>query len=198
MISKSELVACSALNFTQFGSKRFTLDELANQLGISKKTIYHYFNKKEELVQESTAYLLQSYLREIQEPEIALCKDPLEKIILIYKKGFEHLKYFSPTFLFGLKKYYPKAYDLYYSFRNDLVNETIYELFVDAQKLGFVVKEVNLRLVCELYFLNLNAIAFGRSSLFDKYTQQEILQHLIINTIKGIVTKDYTNKFIQK
>ena len=189
MISKSELVACSALNFTQFGSKGFTLDELANQLGISKKTIYHYFNKKEELVQESTAYLLQSYLREIQEPEIALCKDPLEKIILIYKKGFEHLKYFSPTFLFGLKKYYPKAYDLYYSFRNDLVNETIYELFVDAQKLGFV---------CELYFLNLNAIAFGRSSLFDKYTQQEILQHLIINTIKGIVTKDYTNKFIQK
>ncbi|MBW8245202.1 MAG: TetR/AcrR family transcriptional regulator [Bacteroidota bacterium] len=198
MISKSELIACSALNFTRFGSKRFTLDELANQLGISKKTIYHYFNKKEELVQESTAYLLLSYSREIQGPEIALCKDPLEKIILIYKKGFEHLKYFSPTFLFGLRKYYPKAYELFNGFRNDLVNETIYELFVDAQKLGCVQNEVNLRLVCELYFLNLNAIAFGRSSLFDKYTQQEILQHLIINTIKGIVTKDYTNRFIQK
>ncbi len=198
MISKSELVACSALNFTRFGSKRFTLDDLANQLGISKKTIYYYFCKKEELVQESMAYLLHRYSREIQEPEIALCKDPLEKIILIYKKGFEHLKFFSPAFLFGLKKYYPKAYDLYYSFRNDLVNETIYELFVDAQKLGCVQNDVNLRLVCELYFLNLNTIAFGRSSLFEQYTQQEILQHLIINTIKGIVTKDYTNKFIQK
>ena len=198
MISKSELVACSASNFTQFGSKRFTLDELANQLGISKKTIYNYFRKKEELVQESTVYLLQRYSREIQESEIAFCKDPLEKIILIYKKGFEHLKFFSPTFLFGLKKYYPKAYDLYYSFRNDLVNKTIYELFVDAQKLGFIQNEVNLRLVCELYFLNLNTIAFGKTSLFDKYTQHEILQHLIINTIKGIVTEDYTNRFIQK
>ena len=48
MISKSELIACSALNFTRFGSKRFTLDELANQLGISKKTIYHYFNNQED------------------------------------------------------------------------------------------------------------------------------------------------------
>lgn len=53
MIGKSELLECSIANFTKFGSKRFTMDELANELGISKKTIYNYFKNKADLVSES-------------------------------------------------------------------------------------------------------------------------------------------------
>ena len=50
MITKEELLKCSIAKFTQYGSKHVTLDELAKELGISKKTIYTFFKNKEDLV----------------------------------------------------------------------------------------------------------------------------------------------------
>ncbi|WP_339666832.1 TetR/AcrR family transcriptional regulator [Maribacter arcticus] len=58
MVTKAELLAYSITKFTQFGSKHVTLDELANELGISKKTIYTFFDNKEDLVTSSLESLL--------------------------------------------------------------------------------------------------------------------------------------------
>lgn len=46
MISKTEFIECAITKFTMFGSKRVILDELSDELGISKKIIYKYFLKK--------------------------------------------------------------------------------------------------------------------------------------------------------
>ena len=43
MIDKCELMKTAIDSFTKFGSKRYTLDELASSIGISKKTIYKHF-----------------------------------------------------------------------------------------------------------------------------------------------------------
>ena len=195
MISKIELLKWSVKKFTMYGSKRVTLDELADELGISKKTIYKYFKTKESLVFESVLYLLQGFSKEIEDHIPS--NDPLEKIILIYKKGFEHLKYFKSSFLFGLKKYYPRAYILFEEFRDDLINEKILKLLIEAKTNGFIKKEVNLELVCKIYFLRLDNVAFTETSLFDDYTEKELLQHLIINNLRGIVSNGYTNQFIK-
>ena len=51
--------------FLRYGSKRFTLDDLANEIGISKKTIYQHFTNKEALVYESLKFLLDKITLEI-------------------------------------------------------------------------------------------------------------------------------------
>jgi len=196
MISKTELIECAITKFTMFGSKRVTLDELSHELGISKKTIYKYFKTKEDLVAESVLYLLQSFSKEIESYNFD--NDPLEKVILIYKKGFEYLKYFKPSFLFGLKKYYPSVYILFEKFRDELINEKILKLLSEAKTKGFIKKDVNLELVCKIYFLSLDNVVFSETSLFDEYTEKDLLQHLIINNLRGIVSNGYTNQFIKK
>lgn len=50
MITKVQLLKCSIAQFTQYGSRHVTLDALASSLGISKKTIYIFFDNKEDLV----------------------------------------------------------------------------------------------------------------------------------------------------
>ena len=197
MITKKELVEFGVVQFTKFGSKSFTLDELANELGISKKTIYKYFKTKECLVIECVLYLLERFSKEIEDLEVST-NDPLEKIILIYKRGFEHLKYVKPSFLYGLKRHYPRAFEQFEKFKENLVTEIIFKLLIDAKNKGFLKKDVNLELVCEIYFLRLDNVAFTETSLFDKYTEEDILHNLIINNLRGIVTAGYTNQFIEK
>ncbi len=38
--------------FLKLGFKSVTMDDIASELGVSKKTIYKYFKNKEELVHE--------------------------------------------------------------------------------------------------------------------------------------------------
>jgi AcrR family transcriptional regulator len=195
MTTKSDLLECSILNFTQFGSKRFTLDELASSLGISKKTIYKYFDTKEDLVSQSLSYLLDKYLVDIKGIIDDPSEDPIVKIILIYKKGFDYLKHFKPSFLFGLKKYYPKADKVFTDFSEELVYGTILSLFAEAKSKGLIQEHIQTDLICNLYFLRIDNIAFKNDNLFDVYSNDVILQHLIIVNLKGIVVGAYNNRF---
>ncbi|WP_445736701.1 TetR/AcrR family transcriptional regulator [Mariniflexile sp.] len=198
MISKSELLECSIVNFTTFGSKRFTLDELANELGISKKTIYKYFETKEDLVSESLSHLLNRYLSEINDIVKDAHEDPITKIIFIYQKGFGYLKHFKPSFLYGIKKYYPKADRVFNDFSNKLVHGTISSLLKEAQAKAYIREDIELNLICELYFLRIDTIAFKNDNLFNLYSNEVLLKHLIVYNLKGITVSGYSNVFFDE
>ncbi|WP_308993667.1 TetR/AcrR family transcriptional regulator [Mariniflexile litorale] len=196
MSSKQEVLKCSVTNFTKFGSKRFTMDELASELGISKKTIYKYFNSKEDLVVESVIFLINNFKDDIN-TIIASQNEPIISVILIYKKGFEYLKHFKPSFIFGLKKYYPKANTIFDDFRDSFVNTTVYNLLYEAKKSGIIKPEVNLNLFCNLYFKRFEEIAFKNNNLFETYSNQELLNHLIVYNLKGITVANYKNNYFE-
>jgi len=197
MISKEELLECSVANFTAFGSKRFTMDELAQNLGISKKTIYKYYSSKEDLVVASVELLVENFNANVN-TIIQNHQDPMVCIIEIYKTGFEHLKHFKPSFVFGLKKYYPKANKVFDGFRNTIVNTTIYGLLEKAQQTGIIIKTVDLDLFCELYFHRFEEIAFKNNKLFDIYSNDELLNHFVIYNLKGISAQNYSNDYFLK
>ncbi|MDP3353226.1 MAG: TetR/AcrR family transcriptional regulator [Flavobacteriaceae bacterium] len=183
--------------FFKYGFKNITMDDIANKLSISKKTIYKHFETKETLVVACVLYLLESFSKEVADLEISN-KDPLERIILIYKKSFEYLKYLKPSFLDGLKRHYPRAFDLIEKYKINLVTEIIYKLLNDAKNSGFIKEDVNLELMCEIYFSRLYNIVFTDRNLFDDNSEEDILQYLIINNLRGIVNAGYANQFIEK
>ena len=195
MITKKELLECAKANFTKFGSKRITLDELAKTLGISKKTIYVHFKNKETLVNKSVASLINDYKLDINDIVKNNANDDILTIILIYKRGFEYLRYFKPSFIFGLKKYYPKAYTTFNDFRKELAFSTILNLLKNAKEKGVILPNVNLKLVIELYFYKVESFAFSTDNLFAVYDSDIILKHLIVYNLKGLTTKQYSNYY---
>lgn len=194
MIGKKELLRCSITNFIKFGSRSFTMDELASQLGISKKTIYKFFSNKEDLVTEGLEQMLADIKEEIHS-KISEEEDPIVSIILVYEIGFKYLKDFKPSFLFGLKKYYPKANEVFDAFRNDIVNTIILNLLLDAKKQGLLRASVDPKLVCELYFLRVENVTFKTTNFFETYSLNSLLDHLIINNLRGLTVDGYSNRY---
>ena len=197
MTSKQEVLKCSIANFTKFGSKRYSLDELARTLGISKKTIYKYFKSKEELVVESVFFLIEDFKNDIKGIVGSEQYDPITSIILIYKKAFEHLNNFKPSFIFGLKKYYPKANTIFDDFRDSIVNKTIYGLLKDAKDQGLIKPEVNLQLFCDLYFKRFEEVAFRNNNLIEMYTNEDLLNHFVVYNLQGIAVATYSNAYFK-
>ena len=82
--SKKEFILKETLGyFLKYGVKNFTMDDIANKLGVSKKTLYQMFCNKENLLFEAVDELWESFLvqiHEIEQEEI----NPLQKIVKIY------------------------------------------------------------------------------------------------------------------
>jgi len=194
MITKEELIKFSINKFTQHGSKHVTLDDLANELGISKRTIYCFFKNKEDLIICGVESLLSQYKDDIN-TIVNNNNDTILCVILIYKRGFEYLKYFKPSFLFGLEKYYPKANLLFVNFVEELSNKTVYNLLKQAKEEGTIKPEVNIQLIIKIYFFRVDNLIFKKNNLFELYTKEKIFKHLIIYNLKGITNPNYSNPY---
>ncbi|WP_417859837.1 TetR/AcrR family transcriptional regulator [Winogradskyella sediminis] len=197
MITKDDLLQCAIAKFTQFGSKHVTLDDLAKELGISKKTIYTFFKNKEDLVTSGVESLLNEYKGDINRLINSNSTDPILSVILIYKRGFEYLKYFKPSFLFGIEKYYPKANKLYQDFIEELSKDIILDLLIKAKKAGAIRQDVNVALVVKLYFYRVDYLLFKDGNLFKSYTEEELFKHLVIYNLKGIISSAYSNSYFE-
>ncbi|WP_178986615.1 TetR/AcrR family transcriptional regulator [Winogradskyella helgolandensis] len=197
MITKATLLKCSIEQFTQYGSKHVTLDDLARELGISKKTIYSFFKNKEDLVSSSVESIINEYKEDIDRIIISNANDPVLSVMLIYKRGFQYLQYFKPSFIFGIEKYYPKANKLYNDFIEALANSIVLDLLKKGKALGAIEKDINLELVVKLYFYRVDHLIFKENNLFESHSESELFKHLVTNNLRGIIAKDYSNSYFE-
>jgi AcrR family transcriptional regulator len=195
MIDKQELLECSITNFIKFGSKRFSMNELASELGISKKTIYKHFKTKDELVSKGVRLLIDKYLHEVTKINKNY-NDPLQKIILIQKISFQYLDYLKPSFLFGIKKYYHNADDVFRNFKDNFIENNLKPLFDEAIEKEYLRENFNTDLFCDLFLSKIEYLVFEPKNLFEIYGEDVVFEHLIVNNLRGFITTNYkdTNK----
>jgi len=190
MVSKQDLIECSIKNFIKFGSKRFSMNELASELGISKKTIYKHFKTKEELIAKGLRLIIDKYLHD-DDKILKTKEDPIEKIVLIQEKSFQYLNYFKPAFLYGIKKYYHKADEVFQNFKDNFIKNTLKPLLEEAKEKEYLRKNLNIDLFCNLYFTKLKNLVFEPTNLLEIYTVDEVFEHTIINSLRGFITENY-------
>lgn len=95
--------------FLKLGFKSVTMDDIANELGISKKTIYKYFKNKAELVDKTTIYMHEAMHKEALKV-YNLGYNAIQENFEVNKvfKGFMQNLDDSPVY--QLQKYYPETY----------------------------------------------------------------------------------------
>lgn len=108
---KEKIIAKASEMFIKLGFKSITMDDIAGEMCISKKTIYKYFCNKEILVEESTA-LLHKEIHETIDSIIQLNYNAIKenfKIREMFGEMFQSTADTSPVF--QLKKHYPEIYE---------------------------------------------------------------------------------------
>lgn len=95
--------------FLKLGFKSVTMDDIANELCISKKTIYKFFVNKEVLISEGTN-LIHNKIHNGIEEIIVLNLNPIEENFVIRKMFADMFKIAETSPLFQLKKHYPEIY----------------------------------------------------------------------------------------
>ncbi len=103
------IIENAAALYNKVGIKSISMDDVARELGISKKTLYQHISDKKDLVRKVCNYELKKK-REAFMQISQNSRNAVEEIIEVNKLVLHLIKDYSPTKFFDLKKYYPDIY----------------------------------------------------------------------------------------
>ncbi len=173
--------------FLQLGFKNITMDSLAKELAISKKTIYVHFKNKEELVVAGTDYMFAEISNGIDEIS-ALNKNPIKELFVIKDFVMENLKNESTSPFYQLKKYYPQIYETLMSRKFAKMNNGILNNLENGIKQHFYRDDINLKLISRFYFSGIKSIQ--NAELFNpiQFSNLEVQQNFLEYHLRAICT----------
>ena len=173
--------------FLELGFKSVTMDDLAQEMGISKKTIYTHFPNKAKLVEETTSYVIEHISRGI-DAIIALKKNPIEELYEIKKFAMVYLKDEKTSPQYQLQKYYPRICETLKNKEFEMMHDCVVENIERGMALGIYRENLNVQFVARIYFTC--AVSLGDHDLFpvDMFTKPELQDYYLEYHLRGIVT----------
>ena len=167
---KDQIIQKTADLHFKYGIKNVTMDQIANELCISKKTIYQNFSNKLELVKQVIDYIFEQVQNQID--QVYLMKlNPYEELMMIENIIKEMLdKYRYPPHL-QLKKYYPEIAKNLEEKKFASMMEFLEHNLKKGIKLEYYKKDLNIEFFKRfLYTGTMNVLDehFFPSELFDK------------------------------
>src|SRR3954463_11909678 len=109
MEAQEKILKASLQLFFKYGIKHVTMDDIARELGMSKKTIYQFYKEKDDLVNQLCDMELKGQEFEFDEMN-RTARDPIHEIMLISIKMREMMRNINPIFFLDLQKFYPVAF----------------------------------------------------------------------------------------
>ena len=173
--------------FAKYGLKAVTMDDIASQLSVSKKTLYQHFENKSDLVKNA----VDSHFQEVQHLLEASHKEPLNAIEVLYlvdKKITAIIEKHDPALNFQLEKYYPEVHRALNARREKAVTSHALSNIEKGRKEGLYRTDFDKAFIARMYYSHIEFLISreemcGNSSHLESYLQQILEYH-----IRGIAT----------
>lgn len=143
--------------FMRYGIKSVTMDDVARELGISKKTLYQYVANKEDLVEKVLQFVHEQIDKKDRNCHYEE-KNAIEILMLVNDKVSYMLKNQNPSMQFDLKKYYPEIFRRFYETQKDEIYKSITSNIEQGIAEGLYRKKINPNLVAKLYLTRVLSI----------------------------------------
>ncbi|MBN2481144.1 MAG: TetR/AcrR family transcriptional regulator [Bacteroidales bacterium] len=174
--------------FVRMGIRSITMDYLAQELGISKRTIYENFKDKNEIVLYSILKGLNEHAEAINKI-ISESPNVIEAIYNIGKKSHEVFSQINPVFFHDLKRHYKQI--------NELISERGGIHNVDSNLMllrkgineGVFKKEINIDLVNVFLQQLMEMFHSDGFNLSGRFSKEDIMRSIIKPYLVGICTE---------
>lgn len=176
--------------FRRYGIRSVTMDEIATQLGISKKTIYQYYADKDQLV-EAVAVDEIKFSQESCTKDMAMSANAIEEIFRVMEFVEVMFRTMNPSMLFDLEKYHPSGYKKFLEHKNRFLFDMIKRNLERGIKEELYRPEINVEIMTryrlESMMIAFNPELFSPSKFNLASLQQEIIEHFLygLATLKG-------------
>ena len=175
--------------FLKFGFKSVTMDDIADKLAISKKTIYKFFKNKQDLV-DQTVFAMHEECFDAIDHVCSLDINAIQENFEVNKVFKDLLKNSDSSPMYQLQKYYPKTYNKIMKKEFSMFKNFISRNIEKGKKEGFYRIDMNESLVTRFYFSLVMGVHNSDLFTYNKNTINQLEINALEYHIRAIATQN--------
>ncbi len=185
---KTKLLRDVVSIFMTYGIKSVTMDDVAKQLHISKKTLYQYVSDKNDLV-------LQCVQLECRHEECEIGKilaqnlNAIDENIAISRFVLGQIRDVHPSIFYDFEKYHPEALAMLNESRQGFTVNVIYNNITKGINEGYFRNDIHVEIATRLWLSRINAIFQPVLFPMKEFTLSEVYQQMFVQQIRGLATE---------
>lgn len=200
MTINERIVLQASEMFIKSGIKAITMDDISNETGVSKRTIYEIFSDKDDLLRSCIGHMDEKFRQEKEEARLE-SKNIIDLVFNFIKIGVKAINIINPLFNSDLKKYHYRIWKETYRISSEMhrthiqkvirqgIDERVFRNNIDVEIVGMLLSE-QLRIMSDEAIFP--SVRFSKAVVFE---------NIVINFFRGIATKkglDLIEKYLEK
>jgi len=185
---RSRILETARQRFFREGFARITMDILARELGMSKKTLYQHFPSKAALV----AALMQSFREEVASVLGQITSDAslplLERIACAFAEGSRRLRQIERPFLEDLARFLPEVWAETERFRAETITRYLGQVLEEGRRAGLVRTDLPIDFMLRSFLAATERLVTPMALAELPYTLSEVIRLLIRLFFEGVLT----------
>ncbi|MEP6926251.1 MAG: TetR/AcrR family transcriptional regulator [Ginsengibacter sp.] len=182
--------------YRRYGIKSVTMDEIASQLGVSKKTIYHSFSDKNELVDAVIVDML-NYNMECCQSDQKKSQNAIHEVYLVMEMLQTMFENLNPSILFDMERNHPATFEKFRQHKYKYLFQVVKDNIERGKKEELYRLEINTDVVAkirlETMLLPFNEDIFPKNKYSLVFLEQQLIEYHLFGlvTLKGykLITK---------
>lgn len=176
--------------FTSKGLKAVRMDDIANELSISKRTLYEIFPNKEELICASFKWNLEKSAKDFAS-RISEDSDAMDILAEVFKKRLQQSAETNPIIIEEMQSF-PMVSELIEQIRIKH-REHARMFYIRGQEEGFFRTDVNLKLIGDIHHLLADSLCASKPAL--AYNSEEMFHTMLMLFVRSVCTEKGIKRF---
>jgi len=194
-INERIIIAAESL-FMKYGARSVTMDDIARELSVSKKTIYQYYTDKDEIVTlVSQAHIDQE--KEDFNKIFETSHNAIEEMFKMSQCMRKIVTEINPSLLFDLQKYHRKAWDLYLVYKTEFIKNSVVNNLSKGIEEGYYREEIDVEIIAtyrvEQVQMAFDNKIFTRNKFNFLVVQMQLFDHFLHGLLTDKGRKLYKN-----
>ena len=184
---RERIIVESGQLFGKYGIRSMTMDALAEEMGISKRTIYERFRDKDTLLLEVIKYFKNQQMEEAGRI-LAESDNAIEAMFRMMKITIRQVAQMNPLFFHDFKKYHTKVYREF-SQPGDIRDFSLTRSLLETGLKQKVFRaDLNIEIVNRTLHVLFDLFSHESPLVEAGYHRKELFDHIIIPYLRGIST----------
>jgi AcrR family transcriptional regulator len=193
---KDTLISAAFELFLKYGIKSVSMDDISKKVGMSKKTIYHFIQNKDELVSDVLDKRLKKDECTVEEI-LKNSENAIAEMVNVTRHILAFIRGMTPSILHDLKKYHPKAWEIIETRHFLFIENTIYNNLIRGQNEGLYRADFDPTIISKLYVSKSTALTDEDKFPLDQFDRIKLFKEMIMYHLSGIASEEGI-KIIQK
>jgi AcrR family transcriptional regulator len=169
------------------GVKHVTMDDIATQLGMSKKTIYQFYKDKDALVMAVVNFELEEQSLKCQRTQDT-ADNAVHEMFMLLEDIQQMFKNMNPMTMNEIAKYYPEAFARIQNHKDEFMHQIIKTNLIKGIEQGVYRKEIDPEIL-SIYRLETSFVPFNPQLYpFSKFDIGKVTLQIIENFIYGVMS----------